>query len=222
MKLFKNTRDFNLEEMQILNLRLAGEQKKLKEILKYKKILIHGIIALICIALIKITGNELLLIGLGTIAMISLGYVLFTPICIYYDQKYLRAEIKKLNGYINNGKATVFGIHSKRIAEVAAVVDEFTGGTPAYFLVELDVESVLFYRDTQYIFIAGFPCLDFDIYATHDAFFLGKPICPLSKIIDPIILDEKARCCYEKKFGTPTFGIKDINFDKLIGQYNNC
>lgn len=222
MRLLKNTRDFNLDEMQILNIRLAGEQKKLKEIISYKKFLKHGIIGIICVALIIITENELLLIGLITLALVSFGYLLFTPICIYYDQKYLRAEIKNLNDYINNGMATVFSIRSKRVAKVAAVVDEFTGGTLAYFLIELDVESVLFYRDTQYIFIEGFPCLDFDIYDAHDAFFLGKPICPHSEIIDPIIIDEKARCCYEKKFGIPTFGIKNINFDKLISQYNNC
>jgi hypothetical protein len=191
MKLFKNTRDFNLEEMQILNVRLAGEKKKLKEIIRYEEFLKHGIIGIICVALIIITGNEFLLIALGTIALISFGYVLFTPICIYYDRKYLRAEIKNLNGYINNGKATVFGIHSKRIAKVAAVVDEFTGGTPAYFLIELDVESVLFYRDTQYIFIEGFPCLDFGIYATHDAFFWANLYVRLAKLSTQLLSMKK-------------------------------
>ena len=222
MYLPKNIRDFNLKEMQILSMRLAEEKKKLKELVRYNVFLSHGIIGIICSALIMVTGNELLSIGLSTIALVCFGYILFTPICIYYDRRYLRDEIKKIDGYINNGKATVFSIHSKRVAKVSAIVDEFTGGTPAYFLIELDVEHVLFYQDTQYLYIADFPCLDFDIYAARDAFFLGKPICPHSEIIDPIIIDEKARCCYEKKFGTPTFGINDINFDKLIGQYNNC
>lgn len=223
MKLFINTRNLYPEELRVLDVRLSKEKKELKEIIKYEKFLKNGLIGIICTILIIITKNELLLIALGTIAFVSFGYILFTLVGIYYDSKFLRILINNLNSNINNGKVTVCRIQSKRIAIAKGIVDDFSEGDLNYFIIELDADSVYFYRNTQYIFIDGFPCLDFDIYSDNEAFLMGKPIYPLSEIVNPIIIETNKRYSYEKIFGTPTFNIiKNINFDKLIEQYNNC
>jgi len=154
----------------------------------------------------------------GTLAVLSFAFIVFTPYEIYKMRRKSKDFLLHLNAIIDKGTVDTCLIKTKRIAVAKEYEDEGD-----LFLIDYDTDKVLYLWDHDYNLRKRFPCLDFEIYDDNFFKLFGRQIYPLSDRIKPLIIDRKAKWKYMSKFGTPgQLQIANMNFDKLVEEFNNC
>ena len=109
-------------------------------------------------------------------------------------------------------------INAKRIAVAKEFEDEGD-----LFIIECDINKILYLWDYDYKLRKKFPCLDFEIYDDNFFTLFGRQVYPISERIKALTIDKKAKWNYMKKVGAPrNLQTDSINFDRLIEDYNNC
>jgi hypothetical protein len=126
--------------------------------------------------------------------------------------------LQRLKATIDKGKVDTCLINAKRIAVAKEYEDEGD-----LFIIEYDTDKVLYLWDYDYNLQKKFPCLNFEIYEENFFKLFGRQVYPLSDRIKPLTIDKKGKWNYMSKVGTAEhLQTENINFDKLILDYNNC
>jgi hypothetical protein len=91
------------------------------------------------------------------------------------------------------------------------------------FIIEYDTDKILYLWDHDYNLRKKLPCLSFEIYEERFFKLFGRQVYSLSDRIDALTIDKKAKWNYMSKIGAPGHLQTDnVNFDKLIEEYNSC
>jgi hypothetical protein len=152
----------------------------------------------------------------GTLAVLACSFIVFMPYEVYKGKKKKDERLKELNHFINEGGVCTCLVEAKRIA----VAEEYEDEGDLY-IIEYEFGKVLYLWNYDYT-PKNFPCLVFEIY--EDRFFkmFGRQVCMLSKPIKPVVISGKAKWNYLENMGVPGhLTTQNINFDKLIVDYNN-
>jgi hypothetical protein len=109
-------------------------------------------------------------------------------------------------------------INAKRIAVAEEYEDEGD-----LFIIEYDIDKVLYLWDYDYNRRRKFPCLSFEIYEEDFFKLFGRQVYPLSDRMNALTIDKKAKWNYMKKVGAPGhLQTERVNFDRLIQDYISC
>ena len=212
------SRHLNTDEVKILNSLLSKTEKEAKSKIKFHYYFIAGLLGSVCAYKASIIPDSIWTFLLGTISVFCFTFIVFTPYEIYKNNKLNRKFIETLQYFKNNETVETHKISALRIA----IAPEFEDESDLY-IIELEINKVLYIWDIDYNLKKKFPCLEFEIYEDKFYKLIGKQIYPLSEKIQPIKIDRQAKWNYMKKFGI--FGqleVENVNFDKLIEEYNNC
>jgi hypothetical protein len=164
------------------------------------------------------TGSGFLRFLFGTIAVLAIGFVVFTPLELLKMRKKHRDLLRRLTAFIERGTVGMCPVSATRIALAREYDDEGD-----LYIVELAHGRVLYIEDLNYNMKDKFPCLRFEVY--DDEFFglTGKRLLPLSGKVPPaaVIAPEKKRA-YWTQLGAPgDLVIEDVDFHELIERYNS-
>lgn len=215
--LFK-TRHFYPDELRLLKTLKTQKEKEGGSKIKFYHFVIAVFLGVSFTYLATLTQDSFWVLPFGTIAVFSFAFIVFTPYEIYKMRRKSKDFLQHLNAFIDKGAVDTCLIHAKRIAVAKEYEDEGD-----LFIIEYDTDKVLYLWDYDYTLRKKFPCLDFEIY--EDKFFklLGRQVYPLSDRIKPLNIDKKAKWNYMSKIGAVGhLDTENVNFDKLIEDYNNC
>jgi hypothetical protein len=212
------TRRFYPDEQRLLKKLKTQKEKEGREKVRFHYFIIAGLLGTGFMYLASLTTNKFLVFALGTIAVLSFGFVLLAPYELYKMYRSNKRFMTKLNNLIEKGTVETCRINAIRIACAKEYEDEGD-----LYIIEYDSNKVLFLWDYDYNLRKKFPCLEFELY--DDDFFrlFGRQVYPLSERIKPILIDKKAKWNYLSRFGSPgNLETETVDFDKLVQDYNKC
>jgi len=211
-------RQLYLDEQRLLKALKTKKGKENLNKIKYYHFLFAGLLGIAFTYLAIITKIGFIAFCFGMIALFAYAFIVFMPYEIYKAKKKRKTFLKDLSSFIDKGTVDTCPVKAKRIAVAKEYEDEGD-----LFIIEYDNEKVLYLWDYDYNLRKKFPCLDFEIY--EDKFFnlFGRQIYALSESIKPLTIDKKAKWNYMSKIGSPGhLQTQNINFDKLITDFNSC
>ena len=212
------TRHFYPDELRLLKTLKTQKEKEGGSKIKLYHFVIAGLLGVGFTYITTIIPDSLWTFLFGTLAIFCFAFIVFTPYEIYKMRRKGKDFLKLLNGYIDKGKVDTCLINAKRIAVAKEYEDEGD-----LFIIEWNADKVLYLWDYDYTLRKKFPCLDFEIYEDNFFKLFGRQVYPLSDRIKPLTIDKKAKWNYMSKIGAPGHLQTDnINFDKLVDEYNNC
>lgn len=155
----------------------------------------------------------------GTLAVLCFGFLVFTPYEVYKVKRRNKVKLKRFIAAIEKGSVSVCPVQASRIALAREFEDEGD-----LYLVEYEKGNVLFFWDLQHnLHKRKFPCLHFEIYEEDFFTLTGLAIRPLSERIAPVLIDQKAKWNYMKKYGVPAqLETAETDFDSLTDQFKAC
>jgi len=137
---------------------------------------------------------------------------------MYKRRKKQKYFLQRLKATIDKGTVDTCLINAKNIAIAKEYEDEGD-----LFIIEYDTNKIIYLWDYNYNLQKKFPCLDFEIYEDNFFKLFGRQIYPLSERIQPVNIDKKAKWNYMSKVGAARhLQTENVNFNKLIEDYNNC
>ena len=211
-------RTLNSNELRVLRYLKTKTEKNKGGKIKFYHFLIAGLLGICLIYITSIIPDSFWTFLLGTLAVFSFGFIVFTPYEIYKAKKQYKEFLNLLNSLIEKGTIETCQIESTEIAIAPEYEDEND-----MYIIKLNENEVLYIWDTEYKLNRNFPCLKFEIYGNDFFKITGKQINPLSEKISPIKIDRKAKWNFMKQYGI--YGhleIEKSNFEKLILKYKNC
>ena len=214
---FKTRHLYPDELRRLKNLKTQTERNNNVKI-KFYYFVLAGLLGAGCTYIAIFTHDNVWILPIGTLAVLSFGFIIFTPYEIFRRKKKYKGLLQGIQAAIERGTVATCVINAKRIAVAKEYEDEGD-----LFIIEFDINKVIHLWNYDYSLKKKFPCLDFEIY--EDDFFklFGRQIYPLSNRIKPIIIDRKAKWNYMKKIGAPGHLQTDnIALDAIIEKYNNC
>lgn len=218
MSITYKTRNFHPDELRLLKTLKTQKEKETISKIKFYHFLIAGLLGAGLTYVVTIIPDSFWTFLLGTIAVFAFGFIVFLPYEIYKQKNRHELFLRQLSSAIEKGTVDTYLVNTKRIAIATEYEDESD-----LYIVELNDNEVLYLWDIEYNLNKKFPCLDFEIY--EDSFFKlhGRQIYPLSEKVQPIKIDKKAKWNYMKQYGAlGHLETEKINFDELLGKYNNC
>lgn len=175
-----------------------------------------GLSGAVCVYLASITGGNVGVFILGTLAVFLFAFVIFMPYEAYKMKKRSRDVLLRLNDIINKGMVDTCRINATRCAVAKERDDESD-----LYIIEIGNDKVLYMWDMEYNLNRKFPCLMFEIY--DDSFYklTGRQIYALSEKIKPYtVIDPEIKGNYMKKTGAPGhLAIENMNFDDVIKKW---
>ncbi|XZF15637.1 hypothetical protein ACTHGU_05830 [Chitinophagaceae bacterium MMS25-I14] len=222
MKLATHTRALYPEEIKILKATAVKRKTEIKGQINYANFLPALFTSIFCTTIIIKSENVIAYFLFVIIALFSFSYLLFRSLFILSERKALKEEIQCIDNYISYGNIVVNRIKANRIAVVEGKDFGDAGYDPEYYIIELNTGEVLFHKNYLNLTQTDFPCLEFDIYSRDFSLLTNRVVFAYSGKINPIIISADNRYCYEKIYGQPHFGVRNIEFDKLTREYNNC
>lgn len=212
------TRQFYPDELRILKTLKTQKEKQSSSKIKFHHYVFAGLLGAGCTYIAATIPDSFWTFLVGTIAVFSFAFIVFTPYEIYKQKKIHKDFLQQLNAVIDQGTVDTCIIHSKRIAVAQEYEDEGD-----LYIIEYDTDKLLYLWDNDYNLQKKFPCLDFEIYEDKFAKTYSRQVYSLSDRIKPLTIDKKAKWNYMSKVGTPGHLHTDSkNLDELIEEYNNC
>ncbi|TXD80774.1 hypothetical protein ESY86_20050 [Subsaximicrobium wynnwilliamsii] len=211
-------RNLNSNELRILRYLKTKTEKNERGKIKFYHFLIAGLLGVCLIYITSIIPDSFWTLILGTLAVFSFAFIVFTPYEIYKAKKQHKEFLNLLNSLIEKGTVETCQIESTKIAIAPEYEDEND-----MYIIKLNENEVLYIWDTEYKLNRNFPSLKFEIYGIDFFKITGKQINPLSEKILPLKIDRKAKWNFMKQYGI--YGhleIEKSNFEKLILKYKNC
>jgi len=218
MDLEYHTRDFYPDELSILKTLKRKKEKEEVSKIKLYHFLIAGLFGAGLTYITAVIPDSFWTFLLGTIAILTFGFIVFTPREIYKQKKRHKTFLNQLTVMIDKGVVNTCHISSKSIAIAPEYEDESD-----LYIVKLNESEVLYLWDIEYNLYKKFPCLEFEIY--EDDFFklIGRQVYQLSEQFQPVKIAKKAKWNYMKQYGASThLEIQNINFEELLEKYKNC
>jgi hypothetical protein len=217
MDIPQHTRQFYPDELRLLKtLKSRSEKEKVHKIKLY-----HFLIAAFLVAggtylsLIIKTGFFVFIFGI--LAVFAFGFIIFTPFEIYKQKKKQSVFLKEISHFLEKGTVNITPVNARRIALAPEYEDEGD-----LFIIEYDIDKVLYFWDHDNALRKKFPCLQFEIYEDQFAKLIGRLVYPLSERIAPVLIDKKAKWKYMGKVGGPGhLQTQMISLDKVVEEYNS-
>ena len=218
MDIIFNTRHFYPDELRLLKALKTQNEREGDGKFKFYHFVIAGLLGSGLTYITTLIPDSFWTFILGTLAVFSFAYIVFTPYEAYKMKKKHKDFLQRLKATIDKGTVDTCLINAKRIAVAKEYEDEGD-----LFIIEYDTDKVLYLWDYDYNLQKKFPCLNFEIYEENFFKLFGRQVYPLSDRIKPLSIDEKGKWNYMSKVGTAEhLQTENINFDKLILDYNNC
>ncbi|GAO44721.1 hypothetical protein [Flavihumibacter petaseus] len=216
MQLQFATRKLYPDELRLLKFLFSKKEKQSASKIRFKHYIIAGIVGGVCTYIAANIPDSFWTFFFGTTAVISFGFIVFTPYEIYKDKVRHKEFMQQLNTIINRGTVDTCTILAKRIA----VAKEFEDEGDLY-IIEYETDKLLYLWD-NFNMPRKFPCLEFELYEENFINTFGRQVYPLSGRIEPVIIDRKAKWNYMKKIGAPGhLETETNNFDSLVKVYNS-
>lgn len=212
------TRHLYPDELRVLKTLKKKKDKEGTTKIKFYQYVMIGLIGAAFTYLATLTKVGFLVFLFGLLAVLAFFIIVFMPYEFYKQRRRYKAFLKELGSFIDNGTVDICTIKAKRIAVAKEYEDEGD-----LFIIEYETDKVLYLWDYDYNLRKKFPCLYFEIYEEKFFKLFGRQVYPLDEPIQPIIIDRRAKWNYMKKIGSPEhLTTENINFDKLVADYNNC
>jgi hypothetical protein len=212
------SRHFYPDELRILKALKTQKEKEGGSKIKFHHFAIAGLLAAGFTYIATILPDSFWTFLFGTLAVFLFAFIIFTPYEIYKMRRKGKEFLQRLNATISKGTVDTWLINAKRIA----VANEYEDEGDLY-IIEFDTDKILYIWDYDYNLHKKFPCLDFELYEDNFFKLFGRQVYPISDRIKPLTIDKKAKWNYMSKIGAPGHLQTDnINFDKLVDEYNNC
>jgi hypothetical protein len=212
------TRPFYPDELRLLKTLRTQKEKEGGGKIKFYHFVIAGLLGAAFTYIATLLPDSFWTFLFGTLAVFLFAFIIFSPYEIYKMRRKGKDFLQHLNATIDKGTVDTCLINAKRMAVAQEYEDEGD-----LFLIEYDTDKILYLWDYDYNLRKKFPCLDFEIYENNFFKLFGRQVYPLSDRIKPLTIDKKAKWNYMSKIGTPGhMETQNINFDKLIADYNNC
>lgn len=212
------TRHFYPDELRLLKTLKTQKEKEGGGKIKFYHFVIAGLLGAGLTYITTQIPDSFWTFLFGTLAVFSFAFIVFTPYEIYKMRKKQKEFLQNLNATIDKGTVDTCLINAKRIAIAKEYEDEGD-----LFIIEYDIDKVLYLWDYDYNLRKKFPCLDFEIYEDNFFKLFGRQVYPLSDRIKPLTIDKKAKWNYMSKVGAAGhLETENVSFDKLIEDYNNC
>jgi hypothetical protein len=146
-----------------------------------------------------------------------LAELIFTPFEMYKQKKKQKIFLQELKDFIEKGTVNITRVNARRIALAQEFEDEGD-----LFIIEYDIDKVLYFWDHDNTLRKKFPCLQFEIYEDKFAKLIGRMVYPLSERIAPVLIDKKAKWKYMGKISSPAhLQTQPVNLDELVAEYNS-
>ena len=212
------TRHFYPDELRLLKTLKTQKDKEGGSKIKFYHFVIAGLLGAGLTYVTTQIPDSFWTFLFGTLAVFSFAFIVFTPYEINKMRKKQKDFLQRLNSTIDKGRVDTCLINAKRIAIAKEYEDEGD-----LFIIEYDIDKVLYLWDYDYNLRKKFPCLDFEIYEDNFFKLFGRQVYPLSDRIKPLTIDKKAKWNYMSKVGAAGhLETENVSFDKLIEDYNNC
>lgn len=218
MNINYTTRNFYSDELRILKTLKTQKEKETISIIEPYHFLIAGLLGAIFTYITASIPDSFWTLLFGTIAVFAFSFIVFMPHKIRKQKNQHKLFLQQLSSTLEKGTVDTLVVNAKRIAIAPEYEDESD-----LYIIEIYDNEVLYVWDSEYNLSKKFPCLDFEIY--EDSFFklLGRQIYPLSKKIQPIKIDERAKWNFMKTYGLSRhLGAEKISFDELLQKFNKC
>jgi hypothetical protein len=213
----KLRRPITVKETKTLQKIRSISEKELRKGYKTPYLIIATIVGAICALFANRTSYDFLVFVFGTISVLSFSVVIFMPYEIHKRLSKLRNEIKVIDNILTEKSIEVTPVSAKRIA----LAKEFEDESDLY-IIETSDDAILYLWDIDFNLKKNFPCLEFEIYNEDFHELIGRQISPLTKKIEPLIIDGKTKWAYLKKFGGPGhLTMEERSFDEIIKQINS-
>jgi len=217
MDMMHITRQLHPKETSVLEKLKTKTEKELNEKTRIPYFIFAGLLGIGFTYFASMLKIHFLAFVFGAIALFSFGFVVFMPYELYKNKLRVKKRINSIDNFLENDNLRVIPVNALRIALAKENEDEGD-----LYIIEYEIDKVLYLWDYDYNLRKEFPCLNFEIY--EDGFFklTGKQVYPLSETIQPVIIDKDAKWEYMKKMGVPGhLETENINFEKLIEKIKN-
>lgn len=215
MNIIYNERNLYPEELRLLKAIRTKTEKAQNSVLKVKPYLIALLIGTGSTSICTIIPDSFWTFLLGTTAVFSFGFVVFTP----YEQFKLIKQHKSILNLIESFLNTELVKTCRINAEKIALAPEYEDETDLY-LIKMNEHEVLHLWDLEDNLKKKFPCLDFEVYEESFFTITGRQIYPLSDKIEPEKISKKAKWNYMSKYGVQgQLEVENANFEQLIEKY---
>lgn len=139
MNITFKTRQFYPDELRILKILKAQKEKQSSGMIKFSHYVIAGLLGAGCTYITATTPGSFWKFLLGTIAVFSFAFIVFTPYEIYKMKRKHKDFLQRLNKTIDTNTVATCCINAKRIAVAKEYKDEGD-----LFIVEYDTDKVLY------------------------------------------------------------------------------
>jgi hypothetical protein len=205
-------RQLSPDELRLLRSIKTKLERQSGSKIKFRHFLIAGVIGLGCAYLASIIHIGFFEFIFGTIAFFAFAFIAFAPYELFKMQRSRKRKLRDLTRVIGRNTVRTCPVKAKRVAVAHEYEDEGD-----LFIIELDNDQVLFIWDNDYSLAKKFPCLEFEIYQESFAKLLGRRVQTLSRRVEGLSIDKKAKWNYLTEAGGPgDLTIEAINFDELV------
>ncbi|HPN69858.1 MAG TPA: hypothetical protein PLZ32_10080 [Saprospiraceae bacterium] len=218
MNIEYNKRNFYPDELRVLKKLQTQKEKETIGKIKFYHFLFFGLLGATSSYVTSKIPDGFWTFIFGITAVFSFSFIVLMPYEMYRMKRKHKDFLNRLDATIEKGTVATCKIKAKRIAVALEYEDEGD-----LFIIEYDIDKVLFMWDYDYNLRKKFPCLDFEIYEENFFKLLGRQVYPQSDRIKPMTIDSKAKWNYMSKIGSAGhLETMNVSFDKLIEDYNNC
>lgn len=191
----------------------SAASKELEHPYNIRSFILTIIAGALCAYFALWTRYELFTFILGTISVLSFGFVFYMPFQIYRDVQKTKQLIRDVDVFLTSGEVNVYPVTASRIAVAKESKDEGD-----LYIIELSNKGILYLWDTFHNMKKHLPANEFEVYSKPFAALIRRNVNTLSEKTTAIQVSAKGKDAYFKKTGAVPehLSVDKKNFDKLL------